>query len=255
MSRASLFAALIFLCCHARNDDKPISTPANSNHSDSLSIVGDIAAPPGSGRIPMAVNSFGTWLRNIHLKKDRHVYLYNGQLKRNQNAQFVVLDIPVGHKDLQQCADALMRLRAEFLFSQKRFSEIEFSDNNGKIYKWDGGANRIAFESYLEKIFEYCGSASLEKQLHPVLSVNDMQPGDVLIRGGFPGHAMMVMDVAINSKGKKMYLLAQSYMPAQDIHIVINPSDQDLSPWYELNDQPEIITPEWVFLKKQLRRW
>src|SRR5215216_2798811 len=78
-----------------------------------------ISLPVGYERIKVQPGSFGEWLRKTPLKKDKSVHLYNGQLKRNQSAQFAVVDIPVGDKDLQQCADAVMRLRAEYLFSQK----------------------------------------------------------------------------------------------------------------------------------------
>ena len=203
----------------------------------------------------MVKDSFGEWLRNISLKKGKQVYLYNGELKKNQRAQFAVMDIPVGKKDLQQCADALMRLRSEYLFNQKKYSAIEFRDNAEKLYKWRGESDRPGFEKYLENVFGMCGSASLEKQLKPVSSLNEIQAGDVFIKGGFPGHAMMVMDVAMNNKGKKIFMLAQSYMPAQDIHIVKNPVNDTLSPWYEVNDAKEIITPEWKFINEQLRRW
>ena len=74
-----------------------------------------------------------------------------------------------------------------------------------------------------------------------------MQPGDVFIKGGSPGHAVIVVDMAVNSSGKKIFLLAQSYMPAQDIHILNNPMSPEFSPWYELNDNSLIYTPEWVF--------
>ncbi|CAN5117739.1 hypothetical protein BH09BAC6_BH09BAC6_31750 [soil metagenome] len=77
----------------------------------------------------------------------------------------------------------------------------------------------------------------------------------MLIRGGFPGHAVIVMDVATNNSGKKIYLLAQSYMPAQDIHVLKNPMDQDLSPWYEVNDDYIIQTPEYTFRQNELMRW
>jgi hypothetical protein len=77
----------------------------------------------------------------------------------------------------------------------------------------------------------------------------------VIIRGGFPGHAVIVMDVAVNASGKKIYLLAQSYMPAQDIHVLKNPMNADLSPWYEVNDDPIIYTPEYRFTKNELKRW
>lgn len=218
-------------------------------------MVSDIAPPAGYSRVSSGENSFHEWLINIPLKKDNHVYLYDGSLKRNQAAQFAVLDISIGKKDLQQCADAVMRLRAEYLYDQKKYSEIEFRDNDGKTYQWTGGSNRPGFDHYLEKVFGWCGSASLEKQLKPVPEIKDIQPGDVLIKGGFPGHAMIVMDVAINDKGHKVFMLAQGYMPAQDIHVVKNPSDNDLSPWYEISDMKEIITPQWEFSVDQLRRW
>jgi hypothetical protein len=220
-----------------------------------LKLISDVVPPPGYKRIHQNKNSFGEWLRNISLKKDRRVHLYDGSLKRNQRAQFAVLDISVGKKDLQQCADAVMRLRADYLFDQKKYSLIEFSDNAGKAYKWTGEANHPGFERYLENVFGMCGSASLEKQLKPVASLQELQPGDVFIKGGFPGHAMIVIDAAINDKGNKIFMLAQSYMPAQDIHIVKNPMNDDLSPWYEVNDAKDIITPEWTFSNDQLRRW
>ena len=31
-------------------------------------------------------------------------------------------------------------------------------------------------------------------------------------------------------------MLAQSYQPAQDIHIVVNPLNEKMSPWYEVTD-------------------
>jgi hypothetical protein len=100
-----------------------------------------------------------------------------------------------------------------------------------------------------------CGSASLERQLNPVADIKDILPGDVLIKGGFPGHAMIVMDVAVNDKGNKVFMLAQSYMPAQDIHIVKNPGNTELSPWYAVNDVKQIITPQWIFTNDQFRKW
>ena len=100
-----------------------------------------------------------------------------------------------------------------------------------------------------------CGSASLSKQLKKIIDFSAIEAGDVLIRGGFPGHAVMVMNIAENKAGKKIFLLAQSYMPAQDIHVLINPSDENLSPWYEIKDGDKIITPEYIFYKNELKKW
>jgi hypothetical protein len=191
----------------------------------------------------------------VSLKKDKAVYLYNGKLKPNQSAQFAVIDIPVGNKDLQQCADAVMRLRAEYLYAEKKYSDIAFIDYNNKWYKWTGKNNRPAFDNYLQNVFGWCGSASLEKQLKPVADFNSIKAGDVFVQGGFPGHAMMVVDVAINERGKKIFMLAQGYQPAQDMHVVVNPMDGKLSPWYEITDAEKIITPEWEFNKRNLRSW
>jgi Domain of unknown function (4846) len=66
---------------------------------------------------------------------------------------------------------------------------------------------------------------------------------------------MIVIDMAKNDRGDKVFMLAQSYMPAQDIHIVKNPVNDKLSPWYEINDAKQVITPEWIFSNNQLRSW
>jgi len=216
--------------------------------------IGDIELPKGFSRIESEKKSFTIWLRALQLKKSKKVYLYNGLPKRNQTAQFAVLNISIGNKDLQQCADAVMRFRAEYLYAQKRFSEIVFWDNNNKGYKLNAINDRKHFDDYLNNVFARCGTLSLEKQLKPVRNLSNLQPGDVLIQGGSPGHAMIVMDMATNNSGKKIYLLAQSYMPAQDIHIVINQMNKNTSPWYELNDET-IYTPEWVFPRGHFKTW
>jgi hypothetical protein len=99
-----------------------------------------------------------------------------------------------------------------------------------------------------------CGTASLAKQMNPIM-MKDLASGDVLIRGGFPGHAVLVMDVAENDKGEVIYLLAQSYMPAQDIHILKNPSAANVSPWYSVTGENIIQTPEFKFRRSELKRW
>ena len=213
--------------------------------------VGEIALPGNYKRRAASEESFSTWLRKIKLKNDNRVFLYNGRLKGNQEAQFAVLNIPVGNKDLQQCADAVMRLRAEYLRDANRVSEISFADNNGKKYRYNGQG----FQGYLETVFTYCGTLSLEKQMKKVRDFSDMQAGDVLIQGGSPGHAVIVMDIAEDKIGKKIYLLAQSYMPAQDIHILQNPLNPALSPWYEAIPNSLILTPEWRFHSSNLRTW
>src|SRR5690349_4140272 len=75
-----------------------------------MAQIKQIPVPEGYYRPSLKPGEFGYWLRDIRLKNDNAVYLFNGSLKANQSAQFAVLDISVGEKNLQQCADAVMRL-------------------------------------------------------------------------------------------------------------------------------------------------
>lgn len=221
-----------------------------SLHTAPSSIL-EIPVPTGYERVAVAGNSFGAYLRSIELKSDKTVYLYNGQKKTNQSAQYAVVNLSTGTKDLQQCADAVMRLRAEYLKQQKL--PVCFFDNAGKSYCWENYKQR-GWQSYLETVFGMCGTLSLEKQLRP-LKWQYLQPGDVVIKGGSPGHAVIVMDVARHkSTGALVFLLAQSYMPAQDIHVLLNKSNNNLSPWYSTPEE-YLETPEWTFKSSHLRTW
>jgi hypothetical protein len=95
----------------------------------------------------------------------------------------------------------------------------------------------------------------LSRELKSV-DVKDIKVGDVFIRGGSPGHAVTVIDVAINLKTKeKIFMIAQSYMPAQNIHILKNFNSANMSPWYSANFGEYLKTPEWTFEKGQLMRF
>lgn len=243
------------------------------------SIQNRIAPPEGYQRMALPKGSFGEWLRGLPLKPGKpKVMLYNGQQKTNQGAQFAVMDIDVGNRDLQQCADAVMRLRGEYLYSTQQFDAIHFNFTNGEPCtwnKWREGYRPVfagskttwskkaqpaddhkSFRSYMDMVFMYAGTASLEKELTRIGTLKELQIGDVLIQGGFPGHAVLVVDIAENpDTGNKVYMLAQSYMPAQDIHLLLNPSERDPSPWYDASSSGPVETPEWTFLQQDLRRF
>lgn len=233
--------------------------------------------PDGYERKPADSSSFGFYLRNLPLKKHGSpVHLYNGSLKGNQGAHVAVINMSVGNRDLQQCADAVMRLRAEYLFHNKLYSAIRFrfvSGFNCEYSKWREG-NRVvlngnsvfwqksasadksyaSFLKYMETVFNYASTLSLEKELRPI-ELKDVEIGDVLIRGGSPGHAVIVVDMVENMDGEKLVLLAQSYMPAQDIQVLMNPMNSKISPWYNLDEQLKIYTAEYTFEKFQLKRF
>lgn len=232
--------------------------------------------PKGYIRVPVAEDSFGAWLRNLPLLPGRpEVKLFNGRLKGNQGAQAAVLDVDVGTRDLQQCADAIMRLRAEYLLATGRPNEIcfRFTDGTDAVWlDWAAGlrpqkqgrslafvpearpdSSYAGFRKYLNLVFTYAGSYSLHRELRKLSRQDVIEPGDVIIKGGFPGHAVVVMDVAANAHGHRVYLLAQSYMPAQQIHILASPGESDA--WYRGSATAALTTPEWIFPAGSLHRF
>jgi hypothetical protein len=64
------------------------------------------------------------------------------------------------------------------------------------------------------------------------------------------------MDMAYNPQtNDTIFLLSQSYMPAQDIHILVNPNDEKISPWYSTKFGNELQTPEWTFIRNDLKEF
>jgi hypothetical protein len=254
-----------------------------SKEKGDMTIVRLINPPPGYVRDIAIEGSFGDWLRNLPLKEGHPpVHLYDGSLKRNQKAHYAVLDIDTGSRDLQQCADAVIRLRGEYLYSIGHFRQICFNFTSGdtaSFAKWIDGYRPIVlgnnvswkrsaaidssystFRQYLDTIFQYAGTHSLKKELEKIDIANAIRPGDIFIKGGFPGrgsgHAAIVLDVASDSTGRqKAFLLAQGYMPAQEIHVLKNPDDSSLSPWYEMDISKPLQTPEWTFEYSELMRF
>lgn len=237
-----------------------------------------VPPPAGFARGPVPAGSFAAWLRGLPVKPGRpEVRLWNGDRKGNQDAHHVVLEIDVGARDLQQCADAAMRLRAEFLRRAGRDESIcfRFTDRTpARWTEWKAGlrptiergrptrwskraapdASYASFRRYLTTVFGYAGTLSLVRELDKVPDRRLVEAGDLFIQGGSPGHAVIVVDVAEDANGRRAVLLAQSYMPAQDVHVLRNPRTPG-SPWYVIDADDPLATPEWHFPSGSLRRF
>lgn len=289
---------------HASNAaSQPTTRPTSpycwlGRYDPANTIATRIPVPRGYQRVEVEPDSgFAYWLRNLPLRPDgTPVRLFNGQPKANQNAHIAVVDIDVGNKDLQQCADAIVRLRAEYLYyraarlmadsptaASNWLAKIHFnftSGDNVDFLRWGLGqrpsvqGNAVTwtkpprrtpsdysyanFRSYLDTIFTYAGTASLAKELAPGGALKNMRIGDVFIVGGSPGHAVMVVDMIENPRnGAKAFLLAQSFMPAQDIHILKNlrGADAGIAPWYDVRFGGNLVTPEFTFSTRDFKRW
>ena len=254
-----------------------VATPPWPVQRDSRALSAKIDPPAGYSRVPVETGSFGVWLRELPVKAGRPaVRLFDGRPKANQSAHFAILDIDTGRRDLQQCADAVMRLRAEYLRVAGRDRDIAFRFTSGDLARWidwrDGSrpvvtGNRVKwqrsaarddsyanFRRYLDSVFTYAGSHSLEREITRI-GDSALEPGDVFIQGGFPGHAVIVVDVARTAAGATAFMLAQSYMPAQDMHVLHNPAEPAISPWYRDVRASALRTPEWTFPPGAARRF
>ncbi|MFN5323732.1 MAG: DUF4846 domain-containing protein [Bacteroidota bacterium] len=276
-------AIIVFSSCdsdsHSRgNTIVEGSDPIPLVFADGSNISTAIDVPEGYVRSVVTSNSFAEYLRKLPLKPSGSPVLrHNGELKDNQNAHVAVVDLPIGRKNLHQCADAAMRLRAEYLWKRGLYSKIHFNFTSGfraDYSKWMEGYRIVmngndarwvksaaasnsydSFWKYLEMVFSYAGSLSLSKELKAV-GLDEMEIGDIFIRGGTPGHVVMVVDMAVQPQsGQKLFLLAQSFMPAQEIEILKNPNSNSLSPWYSLDFKGDLQTPDWLFYRNELKRF
>ena len=179
-------------------------------------------------------------------------------------------------KDLQQCADATIRLRAEYLFSTGNFQEIHFKFTSGDNYAWLDHAlgirpkvagNKVSFEKtasednsyenfrkYLDIVYTYAGTISINRDLKEVPRSADFEIGDVIVKPGSPGHAVIVVDRAKNQNGEYIYLLAQGYTPAQSIHI-INSHQKAITPWFKIARTGSISSNRYYFSNPNIRRF
>lgn len=226
------------------------------------SVVTRFKPPDGFHRVNVKPGTFAAYLQSLPLKPvGAHTRAYNGNIAATDAETAAVVDISVGKHDLQQCADAVMRLRGEYLYSQKRYSEISFHFVSGFVCDYTHYANGYRYQGdkwvhtakqdysyetfmkYMELVFEYAGTPSLEKELKPVTNPANLKAGDVFIHGGRPGHCFIVMDVAENDRHEKQFLLAQSFMPAQNIQVLQNAPGYE---WFSMDKTPGIWYGELV---------
>jgi hypothetical protein len=168
-----------------------------------------------------------------------------------------------------------MKLRAEYFYGRKSFDKIQFHITNGTLMRFQRwvegyrpkvsgssvtwvktgrtGYGRKVFDEYLIFIYSWAGTLSLSAELEKK-DEKDIGIGDVFIKGGSPGHVVIVVDLAVAEKtGEKIFILAQSYMPAQEIQVL--KSGEPISPWYRARIGEELLTPEWRFGAGSLKRF
>jgi len=207
-----------------------------------------------------------------HLPEKEGVVLdYKGAPVPFQQKHFTLINYDVGTRDLQQCADALIRLRAEYLFAQNRLDEIGFNFTSGHFYSFADycngkkpipKGNSVKFVSsspqaktakdlrkYLDIVYTYAGTISLGASLK---EADDFSIGTIVISPGSPGHCFIITDEATTSTGEKVYKLVEGYTPAQSIYVLRNTSDPSLGCWHPLK-KGTITTASYEFTSYKLK--
>jgi len=243
---------------------------------EGMTLQTRILTPEGYSRAPAETGSLTEFLREYPLKEDGSpVLLYDGREKGNQSAHQAVFALPLEAVDLQQCADSVIRVYAEYYYQTKQPEKISFHFTNGflaEYARWRDGeriqvdGNQVrwvqgaaaddsyeTFVKYLRMVFCYAGTLSMEAESQET-EVSDLRVGDVFLKGGSPGHVVMVVDICENEAGRRAFLLGQGYMPAQEFHVLKNPQHEQDCWYYEEEITYPFYTPEYVFDEGSCRR-
>lgn len=263
-----------------RTDNRPSDPdqiyPWTRKREDYEPIAARFAPPPGAIRAPAPAGSYAHWLRHLPLRAPgTAVRSYDDRviLSADDGRLAAVVDLDLIGQDLQQCADTVLRLRAEYLRVRGRHEAITFDYTNGWASRWSrwkagfrprlvgnhevkivrraADDSRQSFDRYLLDLFSYAGTVSLAREASEV-KPGAIEAGDFFILPGGPGHTVLVLDLARDGEGQTYALLGQGFMPAQDFQVLRASSR---SPWYRLDPEAPVDTPMWKpFPWSSLRR-
>ena len=226
-------------------------------------------------RVEASEGSFANFIGNYPLEPDGTPVYYFDKREKSGDGHAAVFSMEVGEEDLQQCADSIMRIYAEYLYKSGNEDKISFKFVDGFVcdynhwkqgYRvkfandkpyWEQVASsddsEETFKKYLRIVFSYSSTLSMENESKPV-DISELKVGDIFIKGGSPGHVVMVADICENEAGEKAFLLAQGFMPAQSFHIIKNPAHSE-DPWYyESEVKYPFRTQSYTFDEGSLRR-
>jgi len=224
--------------------------------------------PEGFVRVEAPASSFGAWLRELPVHVGSPIVRTSkGQTIEAPALATVPLDL--GRGDLQQCADSALRLYAEYRWDAQRVGDVAFHFTSGDRSAWTDwvkgerfvvsgskvqramGSPRepthAVYRSWLQHTFMYAGTRSLRLDAETVAPNLVLQPGDMLVDPGSPGHAVMLLDVAESPNGERVALIGQGFMPAQTFHVLAPERGHGRAGWFLLPKQTSgvVKTPSW----------
>ena len=219
--------------------------------------VGDIPVLKGYTRVSVADSSYAAYLRSLPLKRrGSRLRLYSGVFAKHQILSAAVVNQPLLNK-YEQCADVAIRLRAEYLWQNGRYDEIRFTDVHDSVMQYAVDSTRLDslrydFEEYLKEVFAWCNTMSMYEETMP-RDFMEVEAGDILVHppleGEDYGHAIVVVDVAKNAKGKVAIMCLEGNTPAREKHIVRN-LRLWRNPWFVIDSNDREIK----FIKSRFHR-
>ena len=229
----------------------------------SQSRIKDIPLPSSEfRRVQTNKNTFSEWLRELPLKpKGSDVINYRGGVFKTGNDTSVafVTDIDIKGKRLEQCMDILIRFYAEYLWDTRQVKSFKLPLPGGYWIKWsewkegfrptfkgihvemrklsESDLSYKSYQSFLNTVY----SESHTQQFYfayQELDRSTVQIGDMIIRKGTKGHAVMIVDLAKNYQGDLIALIGNGDTPACQFFLLNYKRDQ---PWIPLDFEREVL--------------
>jgi len=233
--------------------------------SDSLEAR--FPTPPGYERIALPPDSFGAWLRGLPLAAPGTPVLSNsGDQVYPGDDPYVaaVVAIDVGAGDLQQSPDAIIRLHAEWLWSNDKPDAISYksaSKLDMPFSRWAKGQRLMPsgpnvfwvvknkprepdygdFRQYIDAVMLWSNNVSLAMRAKRVEKPAELSAGDFFLQSRGKGHALLVLDVAQKPTGERVALLGQALQsPAQSFHVL---RLGHATAWFSIRPPNPLLTP------------
>ncbi len=225
-------------------------------------ILSCINPPAGFHRVEIRKNSFAEWLRNLQLKPpESPVVDFRGKIFKSKDDTTVaaVIDWEIKGRRFDQCMDILVRFYAEYLWDKEELEKLNLPLPGKQSLKWTDwekgfrpkfkGINfdLVKSEKYnsskknYNKFLNLVFAESHTQQFYYAYSViekQNVQVGDFIVKRGVKGHAVMIVDLAIDPEGNLVALIGQGDTPACEFYLLNYKKDD---PWIPLDFSKEII--------------
>lgn len=252
----------------------PTPTPYKYINEEGQKISTRFNAPEGFTKVEVEEGSFAEYLRNLPLKPYTDCALLWDKTINDSAPWHGVIKQDICDQNTQQCVDTVIRLWAEYLFANERYEEISFDFFTTPVFHCDfvtwASGQRVkivnnkpiwyenenvqkddySYENltkYLEYVYMYANTNSYKMQTTKI-SYDDLSIGDMIIAvsselnkanpdlGASLGHAMIIVDMAVNAEGEKVYLIAEGNTPATQPYIISSDKNGYGGIWVKMKD-------------------